>query len=211
MSDMRLKDFRISDVKKLRENPKYGSFYDVGLFILLIFSFHFIYLGWQAIDFWPVRPYVDDLFQYASSLLFDQSCNILENVLGIDIITIDRSIGIMNNEGRYSFVTVAPECTSLKQWLHWLFLMLLFPGPWKHKLWYIPLGLVIIEWVNVVRITGILLLMRPFPNSFSFSHDYLFKTLFYFVIFLMWVLWTELFLHKKNKRNDKTKSNCHEH
>ncbi len=210
MSDINLKDFRISDIKKLKDNPKYRSFYDVGLFIILIFSFHFIYLGWQSLNYWPVKSLVDDLFQYASSLLFDQSCYVLENIFGIDIITIDRTIGVMNNEGRYSFVTVAPECTSLKQWLHWLFLMLLFPGPWKHKLWYIPLGLVIIEWINVVRITGILLLLIPFPNSFSFFHDYVFKTLFYFVIFLMWVLWTELFYHKKNKRNDKTKNNCHE-
>lgn len=178
MSDFKLKNFKISDIKELRDNPKYQTFFDVGLFIVLIFSFHFIYLGWQAINFWPVKSLVDDLFESASSLLFDQSCNVLENVFGLDIITIDRTIGTMNNEGRYSFITVAPECTSLKQWLHWLFLMLIFPGPWKHKLWYIPLGLVIIEWINVVRVTGILLLMIPFPNSFSFSHDYLFKTFF---------------------------------
>lgn len=200
MSDFKLKNFKILDIKELRDNPKYQTFFDVGLFIVLIFSFHFIYLGWQAINFWPVKSLVDDLFESASSLLFDQSCNVLENVFGLDIITIDRTIGTMNNEGRYSFITVAPECTSLKQWLHWLFLMLIFPGPWKHKLWYIPLGLVIIEWINVVRVTGILLLMIPFPNSFSFSHDYLFKTFFYFVIFLMWMLWTECFLHKKNKK-----------
>lgn len=180
MSDFKLKNFKISDIKELRDNPKYQTFFDVGLFIVLIFSFHFIYLGWQAINFWPVKSLVDDLFESASSLLFDQSCNVLENVFGLDIITIDRTIGTMNNEGRYSFITVAPECTSLKQWLHWLFLMLIFPGPWKHKLWYIPLGLVIIEWINVVRVTGILLLMIPFPNSFSFSHDYLFKTFFLF-------------------------------
>ncbi len=200
MSDFKLKNFKISDIRKFRDDPKYQTFFDVGLFIVLIFSFHFIYLGWQAINFWPVKSLVDDLFQSASSLLFDQSCNVLENVFGLDIITMDRTIGTMNNEGRYSFITVAPECTSLKQWLHWLFLMLIFPGPWKHKLWYIPLGLVIIEWINVVRVTGILLLMIPFPNSFSFSHDYLFKTFFYFVIFLMWMFWTEYFLHKKNKK-----------
>lgn len=199
MSDFKLKNFKISDIKELRDNPKYQTFFDVGLFIVLIFSFHFIYLGWQAINFWPVKSLVDDLFESASSLLFDQSCNVLENVFGLDIITIDRTIGTMNNEGRYSFITVAPECTSLKQWLHWLFLMLIFPGPWKHKLWYIPLGLVIIEWINVVRVTGILLLMIPFPNSFSFSHDYLFKTFFYFVIFLMWMLWTECFYIKRIK------------
>ena len=192
----------ITKLKELYKDKKYTSTIDVGLFILLIFSFHFLYIGWQATDYFPISGYIERLFNSASELLFNQSCWVLEHVFKVDIITHKHVIGVMNCNDTYSYIAVAPECTSLKQWLHWLFLMLLFPGPWKHKLWYIPLGLVVIEWINVVRVVGITLCMIPFPTRFDFFHDYLFKTLFYFFIFIMWMIWVEKFLHKKenNKR-----------
>lgn len=187
----------IADFKAYCSNPKNKTMVDVGLFIILILSFHFIYLGWQALEYWPINDLIMNLFDKASALLFDQSCWVLNHVFGIDIATSGRSIAAVNCEGYYSHITIAPECTSLKQWLHWLFLMLLFPGPWKHKVWYIPLGLIIIELINVIRVSGILMLLLYWPDKFDFFHDYLFKTFFYVVIFLMWVVWTEKFNIKK--------------
>lgn len=192
-------EFSIKKIKEYYKDQRYTTYIDVGLFILLIFSFHFIYLGWQTLGYFPIAELIDKLFIWASTLLFNQSCWVLEHIFGVDIVTHQHIIGVVNCNDTYSFVSVAPECTSLKQWLHWLFLMLLFPGPWKHKLWYIPLGLVIIEWINVVRVVGITLCMIPFPDHFNFFHDYIFKTLFYFFIFIMWLIWVEKFLHKKEK------------
>ena len=188
-------------IKELYDDKRYQSLFDVGLFFVLIFSFHILYVIWEGpMDFWPIKGTVDKLFVWASALLFDQSTWTLEHIFRMDFVTKDQTIFFLNNEGSYSAVTVAPECTSLKQWMHWLFLMLIFPGPWKHKAWYIPLGLVIVEFTNVVRIVGICLFLRPFPNSFALAHDVIFKIMFYVVIFLMWMIWVEKFLHKKDKR-----------
>lgn len=192
-------DFSIKKIKELYQDKRYTSTIDVALFILLIFSFHFLYLGWQATNYFPISELISKLFDSASTLLFNQSCWVLEHIFNIDIITHKHTIGVINSNDTYSLINVAPECTSLKQWLHWLFLMLLFPGPWKHKLWYIPLGLVIIEFINVIRVVGITLCMIPFPNHFDFFHNYLFKTMFYFFIFIMWVIWVEVFVHRKKK------------
>ena len=183
-------------IKELYADKRYQSLFDVGLFFVLIFSFHLLYVFWnEYLNYWPVKGTVDKLFAWASALLFDQSTWTLEHIFRMDFFTKDQTIGFLNNEGTYSFVTVAPECTSLKQWMHWLFLMLIFPGPWKHKAWYIPLGLVIVEFTNVVRVVGICLFLRPFPDGFALAHDVIFKVMFYVVIFLMWVLWVERFLH----------------
>lgn len=188
------------------KDPKNRSTMDVALFILLILSFHFLYLGWQAIGYWPIKNAIDRLSLWSVNLLFDQSCWVLQHVFGVDITTITehRLIAALNKDGGWANVVIAPECASLKQWLHWLFLMLFFPGPWKHKAWFIPAGLVIIEWTNVVRICGILLMQMqwPGPNTFHIAHDYIFKAFFYFVIFLMWVLWVEKF--KNKQRNNST-------
>lgn len=182
---------------KLYANRFYRPLIDVSLFAVLIFSFHFLYNAWVNVNFYPFRAQVDWLFREDSALLFDQSCWILRHIFGIDIVTYEQTIHILSNQNQITYVEVAPGCTSLKQWMHWLFLMLLFPGPWKHKLWYIPLGLVVIQFVNVIRIVGLSLLLIPYPNSFEFLHNYIFKTFFYFMIFLMWLVWVECFVHRK--------------
>ena len=189
-------------IKELYADKQYQIYFDVGLFFVLIFSFHVLYVTWnEYLDFWPIKSTVDRLFVWASKLLFNQGNWVLEHIFGMDFFTKDQTIVFLNTKGYYSAVTVAPECTSLKQWLHWLFLMLIFPGPWKHKAWYIPLGLVIVELTNVVRIVGIALFLRHFPNSFELAHDVIFKIMFYVVIFLMWAIWNDRFHHSTRQKS----------
>jgi len=201
----------LKDLEAYCKNPRNRSTVNVGLFVILIISFHFIYLGWQALGYWPVGKWVDQLMLWSVNMVYSQSCWVLDHLLHINITTIEseRFISTVNSEGGWARVIIAPECASLKQWMHWLFLMLLFPGPWKHKLWYIPAGLVIIEWTNVVRICGVLLMQIPWPNSFHIAHDYIFKTFFYLVIFLMWVLWVEKF-YNPSLQAKQNKSKQHE-
>ena len=196
----------IQSIKAYCKDPKNRSTVNVGLFILLIISFHFLYLGWQALGYWPIGKLVYSLMVWSVDLVYSQSCWVLDHVFHIDITTISeqRLIATPNKDGGWAKVIIAPECASLKQWMHWIFLMVLFPGPWKHKLWYIPAGLVIIEWTNVIRICGVLMMQIPWPNSFHLAHDYIFKFFFYFVIFLMWALWVEKFY---NPTTTKTKQN----
>jgi len=191
----------IAEIKAYCQDPKNRSTVNVGLFIVLIISFHFLYLGWQALGYWPIGKTVDQLMLWSVNMVYSQSCWVLDHVLRVDITTISskRLIACINSDGDFARVIIAPECASLKQWMHWLFLMLIFPGPWKHKAWYIPAGLVIIEWTNVVRICGVLLMQIPFPNSFRLAHDYIFKVFFYLIIFLMWMLWVEKFYNPSLK------------
>ena len=193
-----------SKIKSYCNDPKNRSTVNVGLFILLIISFHFLYLGWQALGYWPVGGLVYKLMVWSVDLVYSQSCWVLDSVFRIDITTIsdERLIATLNRSGGWVRIIIAPECASMKQWMHWIFLMVLFPGPWKHKAWYIPAGLVVIEWINVVRICGIIFMERAWPvihfagrefNTFHIAHDYIFKFFFYLVIFLMWVLWVEKF------------------
>ena len=195
----------VQDIKAYCKDPKNRSTVNVGLFILLIISFHFLYLGWQALGYWPVGKLVYSLMLWSVDMVYSQSCWVLDRVFHIDITTISqqRLIAAVNKDGGWARVIIAPECASLKQWMHWIFLMVLFPGPWKHKLWYIPAGLVIIEWTNVVRICGVLMMQIPWPNSFHLAHDYIFKFFFYFVIFLMWMVWVEKFYNPETTTKPK--------
>ena len=162
-------------------------------FSFLLISFHYIYVWWSgAMSFAPVKQSVDDLFIFSSKILFDNSQWTLRN-LGIHFITQDQTFWVYNGEKISGFVEVSPGCTSLKQWMHWIFIMTLFSGPWKHKLWYIPSGIIVIHFINVFRVVGLAVSVKYYPEHFEAFHNYFFKTFFYFIIFLMWVLWTEKF------------------
>ena len=198
----------LEKVKSYCKDPRNRSTVNVGLFIILIISFHYLYIGWQNLGYWPIGKAIDRLMVWSVNLVYSQACWVLDRVLQVDITTISevRLIAAIDASDGWARIVIAPECASLKQWCHWLFLMLIFPGPWKHKAWYIPAGLVIIEWTNVIRICGILLMQRWWPGeqTFHIAHDYVFKFFFYFVIFLMWVLWVEKFKNKPLKEQDKT-------
>ncbi len=82
-------------------------------------------------------------------------------------------------------------CTAIKQSFIWVCIMLFARGPWKHKAWFIPLGLLVVYLFNLLRIFLIALSMEHHPEWFEFLHTYFFKYIFYGVLFLMWVWWTE--------------------
>lgn len=170
---------------------------DVALFAILLMGFHYIYLYWSRNNFFPVREQVDQLFVFASDILFRQSAWLVEHVFRLNHTTDGQTIWVVTKAGNWGYVEVSPGCTSLKQWMHWIFLMVLFPGPRAHKLWYIPLGIIIIHCINIVRIVGLSLTLVPWPQHFDFFHDYIFKTFFYFMIFVMWVVWVEVFTKPK--------------
>lgn len=172
---------------------------DVILFVVLLLSFHFFYIFWSNCEFYPFGTVVSELFIVASHQLFQQSKALLD-LTGIEFTTCGQTFFIANISGGTSWLEVSPGCTSLKQWLHWLFLMILFPGPWRHKWWYIPLGLLIIQGMSILRISGIACAIYRWPGSFSFFHDYVFKGLFYGGIFLMWVVWVEIFRQQKQDK-----------
>lgn len=83
------------------------------------------------------------------------------------------------------------SCTPLKQDFIWMCLIATTIAPWRHKLWYIPLGWLAIYGINILRIAAITLLIEHHPEWFELLHGYVFKYLFYGLMFLGWVLFVE--------------------
>lgn len=94
------------------------------------------------------------------------------------------------------------SCTPLKQAFIWLCLMLATPWGksttsaerWKmvaKRIGWILLGLVVIHSFNILRISIITLFIEHHPEWFELLHTYIFKYIFYGIMFLMWVLYVE--------------------
>lgn len=88
-------------------------------------------------------------------------------------------------------ISVVWGCSAVKQGLLFTLIMLLSRGSCLHKLWFIPLGWLMVYLFNIMRIAIIALLIHHHPTWFEFLHTYLFKYLFYGMIFALWVVWTE--------------------
>lgn len=58
-----------------------------------------------------------------------------------------------------------------------------------HKLWFIPLGIVLIHTVNVFRVAVLAIIASYNYEALNFNHDVTFKIITYSFIFLLWYVW----------------------
>jgi len=80
-----------------------------------------------------------------------------------------------------------------------------YPGAEKSKLWYIPLGLVTIYFINVLRIAGLSLSEYYFPNSYiKYNHHDIYKYTVYAFIFFLWYIWINYLNKPDFKRRQKS-------
>ncbi|KAB2826799.1 MAG: exosortase/archaeosortase family protein, partial [Paludibacter sp.] len=168
----------------------------VALFAILLFASHF---AWKL----TVTGYDDDNrvtwlgteitppFAWASDRVTDHVMEMLP-YMGAVPERLDGNVLAFSHGERLKVVW---SCTGIKQGCLFFIIMLLYPGPWKQKLWYIPVGLLIVWIFNIFRITMIAFLFERNPSSFDLMHEHVFKYLFYIVLFLMWMLWEEKLAH----------------
>lgn len=183
--------FRLLDdfIKKNRLQALKG----VIIFSVITVGFHFIFKAFanQIMHSWPVPSIAD----FTVDLLFRNSLWFNVKALGLNIITVDNTMFFPEN----GYIHINHSCSAVKQFMQWLVLMLLYPGPWKHKLWYIPAGIIILHLTNIFRIVGLSVVLLQWPAYWDWSHDWFFRPFFYVVIFIMWVIWAEYFPVNRKK------------
>ncbi|MFD1873854.1 exosortase X [Hymenobacter bucti] len=64
-----------------------------------------------------------------------------------------------------------------------------FPGPFRRKLWFIPLGLFLIYSLNVLRVIALSFNKYYDYQSADFNHHYTFTAVVYAGIFALWMWW----------------------
>lgn len=188
---------RIRQFNDYLERKKLRPLADVFLFVLIILVFHKFWWDWGFKDFLINYTGFLELEQYMAYQVFWPSAWIDKHILGYEITTRDTTLLFPNN----GYIHVNGSCSGLKQFYQWIFLMVLFPGPWKKKLWFIPMGILIIHLVNIFRIVALSVILMNWPDQWHFSHDWILRPFFYVVIFAMWVIWVERFRNKPRSKS----------
>jgi len=160
---------------------------NVLMFAIITFVFHRFY--WEFNKAIMSVGFVADVTNWLAEQVFRQSLWFNTRVLGMHIEVAPPTTMLFPQVNGY--ITVNDSCSGFKQFYQIAVLFILFPGPWKHKLWFIPTGWVIMFFTNVFRIIVLSLILIWKPEYWTFSHDWILRPFFYVVIFALWVWWVE--------------------
>lgn len=98
-------------------------------------------------------------------------------------------LGIQGSSG----VIIGPSCDGIVLLALFTVFIVAYPGPWKHKFWFIPFGMALIHLLNSIRITALAVIVSWNEEWLSFNHDYTFTVLVYAAVFGLWWWWVVRF------------------
>lgn len=173
----------------LEQKYRLRSLRGVFIFISLTLMIHYSFRYWTTVDYFPLSLIIHKTYAAMVDLVFNHSLWFIHYVLHYQPTVIDYTMYFEE----VGYIAINDGCSGLKQFLQVTLLFLIYPGPWKHKLWYIPLGILLMHATNLFRIVGLTVVLHHWPEYWKFSHDYIFRPLFYVVIFTMWMVWEEKF------------------
>ncbi|MBO6523650.1 MAG: archaeosortase/exosortase family protein [Balneolaceae bacterium] len=106
---------------------------------------------------------------------------------GYEVWSVHRIIGIGENAG----IELVDGCTGISAIGLFLGFILAYPGEWKSRISFSLLGIGVIYIVNILRIVVLVITQEEWIEFFDFTHDYSTTTIFYIVIFIMWMTWVK--------------------
>lgn len=95
---------------------------------------------------------------------------------------------------------VGSSCNALELFVLFLGFIFAYPGPNRHKLWYIPVGILTIHVVNIIRMLALAFNFVYFRTTFEFNHKYTFLIIIYGFTFFLWMTWVNKFSNLPNKK-----------
>lgn len=100
-----------------------------------------------------------------------------------------RTIGIQGTNGLW----IGDPCDGISLFALFSIFIIAYPGKWLHKIWFIPLGITIIHFLNILRICILCIVIIKHPGWLEFNHTYLFQIFMYAIVFLLWYIWIKRF------------------
>jgi exosortase family protein XrtF len=100
-----------------------------------------------------------------------------------------RTIGVQGGH----LLWIGDPCNGLGLFAVFSLFVLAYPGPWRHKAWFVPVGLITIHFINVLRIVVLCIVVTIDYELLNFNHDYTFYVVIYGWVFLLWWVWVRFF------------------
>ncbi|MFN3530003.1 MAG: exosortase/archaeosortase family protein [Bacteroidia bacterium] len=176
---------------KFRKAAPYAFVIEIALFMVITYGFH--ELWWFFATEIKSTVFIQLSADYLADMVYQASYWVNKSIFGLQMT--EEGWNVMRFANNKALL-VAESCSGLKQFFQVAVLFLLYPGPWRHKLWFIPLGFIAIHLTNIVRVVFLSLWMAHDVPYWDFAHDWIMRPMYYIVIFALWYLWNEYFYRK---------------
>ncbi len=168
-------------LKEFKKNPYFRFTF---LAIILYVVWYVIYEAWlHPSGLWD-RIIINNLVYLSSGILH------LFGYATLPESGFDETIRIVGIDGT-SGVWIGDPCNGFSLFALFLIFMITYPGPWKQKLWFIPLGLIGIHLINAIRIAALAIIVDVNIDWLYFNHNYTFNIVVYSFVFLLWYIWAK--------------------
>ncbi|CAG5079685.1 exosortase family protein XrtF [Parvicella tangerina] len=164
-------------------------------FVRFIFIFTVLLVSWFALYKNLYHLFPGDI-EHKVSLILARHANFFTELFGYSTtieLTRDLVITKLTDFGPTHGTWIGEPCNGIKVMGLFGIFILAFPGKWKHKLWFIPAGFIIIHLANAIRVSALTIIEAKWPEYLDFNHNVTFQILIYGIIFLMWYIWVQKF------------------
>lgn len=152
-----------------------------GLYVLWQFLYEGVIHPWGALD----HAVINSLVSLATLLLTSMGYEMLPEPR----IDLERYIGVQGG----SHLWIGDRCDGVPLFVVFAIFIIAFAGPWKQKLWFIPLGILLIHLLNAIRVAVLCIVVTISYDWLNFNHDYTFYIVVYGAVFLLWIWWVRRF------------------
>lgn len=164
--------------------------------IYLLWRVMTIFLGEEAqpIDerYWPWLSLQWERFNdlIKSNLIFF-SREFLE-LFNYDVITSGSMVKVRG----YGGVDIGNYCLALELVILFIALVVSYPAPLKHKLWFVPFGVLAIHGINIVRVVTLNMMTIYSPEYADFNHHFTFRVVVFLFILIMYYWFLKRFANR---------------
>ncbi len=114
---------------------------------------------------------------------------------------VSGKFGIITFDSGWS-LKISHYCDGIVLFALYTGFILSFPSnKWAVKLIYIAIGIMLIYIANTIRIVILGILLVKAPQYLEFNHKYVFTSLIYIMIFVMWKMWIDNAMRDRIKNN----------
>jgi exosortase/archaeosortase family protein len=103
-----------------------------------------------------------------------------------------------------NYLHILPFCSGFNQMLRMTFVLLFLPGPFKNKIWYVPLSMVLVLFLALLHLIILSYVVIIIPEYYNISHAVITRLIFFALYLLIWVFWLEKFVLNNIKERIKS-------
>jgi len=163
------------------------------LYFVLYLLYQFVVKKYTYYD----QQFIGQIIHSADLVLHFFGYQTFKSIQAIDF----QVVGVDGSNG----VWIGSNCNAIKLFGLFSVFIVAYPGSIKNKLWFIPLGIILIHFLNILRVAALAIIAKSFPQYLDFNHTYTFTLIVYGFIFLLWMIWVNRFSTQQAK--DEIKQN----